>query len=79
MWGGSAGSGVFWLNGNDWIHVTPSPVGYNYSFNNVYTMCVDAARQMSTRRFVKRCSLVRQSGTWSSCKCVIASGASERN
>ena len=22
IWGGSAGSGVFWLNGNDWIHVT---------------------------------------------------------
>ena len=35
IWGGSAGSGVFWLNGNDWIHVTLSPGGYNYSDNNV--------------------------------------------
>ncbi len=46
IWGGSAGSGVFWLNGNDWIHVTLSPQGYNYSFNNVYTMRVDTENNL---------------------------------
>ncbi len=46
VWGGSAGSGVFWLNGNDWIHVTLSPSGYNYSFNNVYTMSVDTENNL---------------------------------
>jgi ligand-binding sensor domain-containing protein len=46
IWGGSAGSGVFWLNGNDWIHVTLSPGGYNYSFNNVYTMSVDTENNL---------------------------------
>jgi ligand-binding sensor domain-containing protein len=46
IWGGSAGSGVFWLNGNDWIHVTLSPNGYNYSFNNVYTMSVDTENNL---------------------------------
>ena len=46
IWGGSAGSGVFWLNGSDWIHVTLSPAGYNYSFNNVYTMSVDTENNL---------------------------------
>ena len=46
IWGGSAGSGVFWLNGNDWIHVTLSPGGYNYSDNNVQTMTVDTEHNL---------------------------------
>jgi ligand-binding sensor domain-containing protein len=46
VWGGSAGSGAYWLNGNDWIHVTLSPGGYNYSFNNVYTMSVDTENNL---------------------------------
>jgi ligand-binding sensor domain-containing protein len=39
-WVGSGGSGVYWLNGNTWVNVNLSPGGYNYSFNNVYTMTV---------------------------------------
>jgi ligand-binding sensor domain-containing protein len=46
IWGGSAGSGVFWLNGNDWIHVTLSPGGYNYTANNVKAINVDTENNL---------------------------------
>ena len=46
MRGGSAGFWCILVNGNDWIHVTLSPAGYNYSFNNVYTMCVDTENNL---------------------------------
>jgi len=45
-WVGSAGSGVYWLNGSTWVYVNLSPGGYNYSFNNVYTMSVDTANNL---------------------------------
>ena len=45
-WAGSGGSGAYWLNGNTWVNVNLSPGGYNYSFNNVYTMAVDTANNL---------------------------------
>ena len=46
IWVGSAGSGVYWLNGSTWVYVNLSPGGYNYSYNNVYTMSVDTANNL---------------------------------
>ena len=46
IWVGSGGSGVYWFDGVNWNHVTLSPSGYNYSFNNVYTMSVDTENNL---------------------------------
>lgn len=45
-WVGSGGSGAYYLNGNIWVNVSLSPGGYNYSYNNVYTMGVDTANNL---------------------------------
>ncbi len=44
MWVGTGGSGVSWLNGNDWTRVLLSPT--NYDANHVNAMTVDTANNL---------------------------------
>ena len=44
MWVGTGGSGVSWLNGNDWTRVLLSPT--NFDINYVNAMAVDTAKNL---------------------------------
>jgi ligand-binding sensor domain-containing protein len=45
IWAGSGGSGVWWLDGNNWIHVPLSTV-FNYDINYVNAMTVDTENNL---------------------------------
>lgn len=46
VWVGTGGSGVSWLNGNDWTRVYLSGGPYNFGAENVKAMAVDTANNL---------------------------------
>lgn len=46
IWAGTAGSGAYWFDGNNWNHVSLSVGGYIYTANNVKAINVDTENNL---------------------------------